>query len=375
MTTTGERRAANGRRARVALVWGLAAFAGLQLGLAVAIPRWLPELRDPFYGYKAARLRERLAVDPRPFTVVMLGSSRTIYGLRAGLLEERLTAALGRPTVVFNFGIFGAGPVTELLTLRRLLAEGLRPDLLLVEVLPALLGTYAGAPLEAHWLPATRLWLREVPVVKRYGFPARELKHAWWQAWPVPWYAHRFAIVSRWFPAWLPSQLRQDWGRGDDPSGWATAARPPRTPEQYQAGVERARQEYHDHLQTFALGGPSCLALHELLALCRQEGIPSALVLMPEGSEFRSWYPPAVWAQIAGFVEMLRQEHGSTVINAREWVPDHAFADTHHLVLEGATLFTERLGREGLPRLLPVSTTSARMVSRRRSEEFCGSPP
>ena len=51
-------------------------------------------------------------------------------------VERELEDVLGRPVVVFNFGLWGAGPGTSLLTLHRLLAEGTRPDLVLIEVLP-----------------------------------------------------------------------------------------------------------------------------------------------------------------------------------------------------------------------------------------------
>ena len=42
--------------------------------------------------------------------------------------------------VVFNYGILGAGPVLELLTLRRLLADGVHPDCIIVEAWPYIIG-------------------------------------------------------------------------------------------------------------------------------------------------------------------------------------------------------------------------------------------
>ncbi len=69
----------------------------------------------------------------------MLGSSRTCHGLAADELHERLSRELGRPVSVVNAGLPGSGPFTELLLWRRLRRDGVRPDLLLVEVLPGLL--------------------------------------------------------------------------------------------------------------------------------------------------------------------------------------------------------------------------------------------
>jgi hypothetical protein len=186
-----------GNVARAALLWGFAAFVALQAGLSVVIERGLPELRDPWYADKAARLRRRARdASVRPLTVVVLGSSRTAYGLRASEMEPGLSRATGRPTVLFNFGMVGAGPLVELVVLRRLLAEGVRPDLLLVEVLPPLFNRRAAA-CDLAQLPAERLWGRELSLITRYGAPRRELRRSWLVACVLPWYAHRRFVPAK----------------------------------------------------------------------------------------------------------------------------------------------------------------------------------
>jgi hypothetical protein len=212
----------------------------LQLGLALAIERWLPELRDPEYGYRLRRLAPRTRPGAgRPFTVVMLGSSRTTWGFKAGRLEHTLAQSLGRPVVVFNFGVTGAGPLLHLLNLRRLLADGVRPDLVLVEILPPLLaGQYPDHELAR--LAVTRLWLRDLRLLERYGARGTGLRAAWWQAWPVPWYAHRFAILSRLAPACLPYQVRMDWAYRIDKSGWVESPVKRSDPDRRREGVARA---------------------------------------------------------------------------------------------------------------------------------------
>ena len=42
----------------------------------------------------------------------------------------------------------------------------------------------------------------------------------------------------------------------------------------------------------------------------------------------------------------LRREWGVPVIDARDWVADKDLWDTHHLLPEGAEVYTDRLGRE-----------------------------
>jgi hypothetical protein len=352
---------------RSALLWGLATFAVLQVGLAVAIEGWLPELRDPSYAYKARRLRRRTGDTHRPPAVVMLGSSRVEHGLRGQLLEEQLQAETGTRPVVFNFGVSGAGPVIELLVLRRLLAEGIRPDLLLVEVLPPFLAGQVHSP-EVDRLTVDRLWLRELPLASRYGRPLAELRAGWWQSWPVPWYSHRFAILTRFAPLFLPGRSPAWTFDLDDESGWAAPAVSTVTPESYRRGLAAAQAEYAPYFIGFRLGGTSCRALRELLDLCRQEQIAAALVLMPEGKDFRDLYPPLAWAEIETFLNGLSWEYGVPLVNAREWVCGEHYSDSHHLLPAGAALFTERLGRECIAPLLAGAGTGRQTVCTSRAE-------
>jgi hypothetical protein len=291
----------------------------------------------------------------------MLGSSRTAFGLKAVELEQQLSDALGQPVVAFNFGIPAAGPVMELLNFKRLLADGIKPDYLLVEVLPPLFCAPRDArsptmeqPVEARWLPADRLWLRELSLLEKQGFPTHELRRAWWKTWPVPAFSHRFAIVSAFFPAWLPWNLRQDWGRGTDDCGWSVPLIKHNTPADRRQAVERARKEYDHYLKDFRLGQTPCNALRELLTECRRQNIPVALVLMPEGPTFQSWYSPRTRRQVEMFLGELKDEYRMPLIDCRNWIAEDGFSDSHHLVIQGAAQFTERLGREVLPLLKPA---------------------
>jgi hypothetical protein len=238
----------------------------------------------------------------------------------------------------------------ELLDLRRLLRAGIRPDLLLVEVLPPFLA--GQAPHELLRLPPSRVWLHEVRALGRFGARVRELRSDWLRAWPIPWYAHRYALVSHFLPAWLPYQYRMDWLYRMDDSGCVGNPPVSVSPEAHQVAVAMARKEYEVYFANFRLEGPSGQALCELLDVCRREKIHAALVLMPEGSDFRSLYPVAIWTQIEAFLSRLKQEQGVSVINAREWIADEGFSDSHHLLARGAEEFSERLGRETLVPLI-----------------------
>ena len=77
-------------------------------------------------------------------------------------------------------------------------------------------------------------------------------------------------------------------------------------------------------------------ALRTSLELCRACGVPAALVLMPEGTDFRAWYPPAVAAALADLLTGLAAEFGVSLIDARPWLSDEAFSDGHHMLPDGA---------------------------------------
>jgi hypothetical protein len=351
------------RASRADVLWSVAAFALLQLGLAVAIEGWLPQMRDPYFAYRAVRLvRRTTAARQRPLTVLMLGSSRVFYGLKAQELEARLSHELSRPVVVFNFGTLGGGPVVNGLHFHRLYSHGVRPDLLLVEVGPSMLSGRDPRPAEAENIRVDRLWLRELRRLKRYNFPAAEMRREWWESWPVPTYSHRFAILSLLDPNLLPAGLRLDAAPHVDDWGWQHPAVTTVSPEHRREWLEINLREQVPRLQSYRLGGPACLALHDLLAFARSNGIGTGVVWMPEPSELRACYSPQAVAQVRAFMARLGREFSAQVTEAREWIADEYFMDGLHLLAGGADLFTERYGREVIrPLLLNAPADTARV--------------
>src|SRR5438034_964854 len=152
-------------RARGGLAWGLACFALLQLALAIDMDRWQPELRDPEFGYKLMRLKERLAEEPGRPLMVVIGSSRAGLGICPEVFSNyRIKDA----PIVFNLAMTGAGPVTELMCLRRLLASGIHPSSIILEVLPPILHQDR-AWSEWVWLDINRLGSQDLPIIRDYA--------------------------------------------------------------------------------------------------------------------------------------------------------------------------------------------------------------
>lgn len=88
-------------------------------------------------------------------------------------------------------------------------------------------------------------------------------------------------------------------------------------------------------------------ALHDLLALCRRERVPAALVVTPESSAFRALSGDHE-GRIMEAVRAAARDFDAPVYDALAWVDDDGFWDGHHLAADGAERYTERFGREAL---------------------------
>jgi hypothetical protein len=334
--------------------WAALFFACLQLGIGVSLDCWLADVRDPEYALKERQLRSRQAEAPDRPLVVMLGSSRTLLGLRAGRLEG------GGGALVYNFGVIGCGPALECVYLRRLLAAGIRPDLLLVEVLPATLNREGDRSLEEDWLDAGRLSPAELALLHSYHSHPDRLLYPWWSAHCLPCLRHQAGLrhrlgLERPAAAW-------------DAHGWLAVA----FGRLKAAGRHRltgtAHRQYEDAVRELHLARGPARALNDLLDRCRNEGIPVALVVMPEAAEFRGFYAPGVRAGLVDYLGNVSRERGVPLIDASTWVGDTGFWDGHHLLPGGAAAFTDRFGHEALGPLLH-SLPARNAEPARRSEE------
>lgn len=333
-------------RARGNLILGVCAFLGIQLFL-FGLLQWREHLRDPIFGDKKRRLEQTLTQYDHPFLLLALGSSRTGMGFHGEMVSNHLTPALGRPVVAFNFGIPAVGPVLQLTYLKRLLAEGVKPNLLLLEVHPAMLTNELGEPIEKRGLFVEQLRLSEIFSIQNYHYLNENAERDWWGANLIPTHGSRFALLGRLLPNWLPGGIRFDWGRRTDPWGWNAASWVNPSRDLREMGIRKAREEYESMLTNLTFESAPIDALRQILAISKTNEIPVVLLLMPEGPLFRSWYPETVTRRLEAFIASLE----TPCINARDWVAEEDFLDSHHLLQTGARHFSEQLGGE-LQRIL-----------------------
>lgn len=339
------------------VVWCLAIVFASQVLFLLGTEGWQPRLGDPEYGRKLARLRARRAERPDAPMLVALGSSRVALGFRAGLLRESRSSSAGAP-LVFNLGIMRCHPVGELLYLRRLLADGVQPDGVLLEIYPPWLSLQA-AEIDDQ-ADVARLRWPELRVLRTYAACPDRLERNWLKTRLSPWASYRFLLMNQMFPTWLESGRRLDlnW-RGLDDWGWVSV-------DHFSGHLDAAAHARALSLIKEGCAGMASLqtsglverAYRSILDLCRERRIAVALLLMPEGSTFRSWYSAASLQEIDRSVRTWASEYGASVIDARLWCADSDFLEDVHLTHGGAVVFTRRLDLEGLPRLIATSRDS-----------------
>jgi hypothetical protein len=359
--------------ARACLLWGLAFFAAAHVGMLIATQSFWPHLRDPEFGYKLSALYRQRAEDPDRPLLVLLGSSRTGQGIRPGVLPELRTSD-GRIPLVFNFSQVGSGPLAELVVLCRLLDAGIRPDWLAVEILPALLGRTVDAFGDVG-TGISRLSWKDVRLLSHYVRDPNTMKHRWFKDQLSPWYAQRFSVMNHYASNCVPWRLRLDHWKQLDRWGWSDIGEDNQPLVLNPTALEVTRNTYYVDLQTLHISSMQDHALHDLIALCRQQGIPLLFYLMPEGTIFRNWYAPAVSTRINDYLTHLSRECNVPIVDLRTWMEDLYFGDSHHLYRQGATLFTRRFGPDVLGCLVQGRLTSLPSLMAPLSDPGVGSQP
>lgn len=315
---------------RSILVWALVWIAGAQFA-TIAVLEWrYPDFLDPKYGCRMRALRSRLQLEPARPLFAVLGSSRAEQGFRPSVLVRSCDRS---NPIFYNLARGGSSPLLYLLTLRRLLADGIRPEMVLVEIFPPALVDEDGG------ISISKPTLRDWPLLRRYSIGPRT-----WAFWLFDrltlWHKYRSGLVAALAPDWLSPQAR--WGehlwdyRGGE---WRVIGNGI-APAERRRLTDDAHSRYFDSLQHFRVSPGPDRALRELLDLCKTKRIAVMLFLMPESRAFRAWYPAEARRRLTDYLLQLRKEHDVPLIDARRWIADGNFADGHHLLEGGAVCFT-----------------------------------
>jgi Protein of unknown function (DUF1574) len=326
------------------VLWTIGSVALMQLALGSIIDVALPTVRDPEFMLLENVLKRRLTEEVGKPTVMVLGSSRVENGFDAKTAAQ----VLDNRALVFNFGIPTSGPLLEKVWLNRLKAHGIKPDMLLIEVIPANFNSTQTPP-DLRSLDGARL-------------TAHELTRFSMQLKSTPGPIGRWAI-GRFLPSYRhQAELRgllavDEHARGErvdeellgiDQFGW----RPLVPPGDFACFKRMAHLQYDACYRDFQLSPEQVNLLRQDITACRKQGIKTGLLLMPEGSEFRKLYSAEMSAAINGMLAQMHEQFQVPIVDARDWMDDACFFDMHHLLWEGAQQFSARLAREALAPML-----------------------
>ena len=323
----------------------------LNLLFALILDHGPPHLRDPEYGLRLTALCQRVKEHPGRPLVVVLGSSRTAQGVRPAVYEQTTTAD---SPLLFNLSQSGGGPVSQLLTLRRLLADGITPAAAVVEFWPPFLrGDLMFR--EQTRIDPKRLRAVDEPTVRQFF----DDPDATWAARNgdsfVPLVAHRRNLLVRFCPDLIPQPERTDlmW-RDVDGWGW-WPGRITATPEQIDKGWHTVEAFYGPLFQTYRIDPTHDRAYRTLLAECRERGSRVTLVRMPETRRFAALQSAESVTLAERYLTDLLAEFPAPVIDGRTWADESNLPDGFHLTQAGAEAFTRRFA-SGLPRATTNST-------------------
>jgi hypothetical protein len=335
------------RRARSALRWGLFAFlAAIAVQTAGFDSR--PDLYDVEYGARLSLLRARQAETPGRPLLLVVGSSRTVMAFAPEKLPPMQTAD-GAEVLPFNFGHFGAGPIQNLMDVSRMLADGVRPRWLFVEMMPTFVAHEGMSFIASH--TASR------------DFPVMHAHMRWHRLYGD--YAMRRLTLAPKFPAELLRDVAPDVAPPPIttpspllPLGGCTFLRDSMSAEEKATKIEITRTAMQNYINHFDVSPVARSTTRLLLDRLRAEGVQAALLLTPEGSMIRGWYPPGGRLALDHFCADMTREYGVPVVDAREWLSDDDLYDFHHPLKSGAHKFTARLGRDVLTPLVATGDTS-----------------
>jgi hypothetical protein len=303
-----------------------------------------PELRDEEYGRRVESLRKRVAENPGRPLVLVIGSSRAAMGICPQAWEDARPGTPHDP-LLFNMSRVGAGPLFNLMTLRRLYTDGIRPHGVLLEYWPPLLDE-EGPFREVARISPAKLSASDRDFIRGFLPQADRFERQMLATHVNPFYAQRTLRMREFVPTWLPRTQRVDAAVHPlDRWGWLPGQdRPALMWESRDAQLMRCEKIYRPHLAALHLDDGADQATRAAIAVAREQGSQVGLIYLPESTEFRAWYTPDSEQLGATYLATVRRELSVPLINARTWLPDESLADGFHATRTGAQELSRRFG-------------------------------
>ena len=311
------------RRARLAVLLFLPAFLLVLAAAWAAAESAVPEITDTDYHIRLRVVRAAATAHPNQPLGIVLGSSRTVWAFQ----PEQLTESSGDVYWV-NASHIGSGPALNRLWLHRLLRDGVRPAVVAVEVMPTFFVKENTRFVSGHFAAADLSLVRPYSD-DGYGYDYYFLRHR----------VTRIADLAR------VTDPYAGWAE-PLPRGGLRALEDDVTPAERAKRTAAAHTANSPQLQSMAVRPGADRALRDTLRQAAEHGVRAVLLRMPEGPTFRGWYDPAALARFDRYVASVAADHGVPVVDARLWLEENDFYDSHHVLRRGAIQFTARFARD-----------------------------
>jgi hypothetical protein len=353
------------QRSRQRLLWAIGLFLAAQLFVGGLFDYAWPLLRSRRMCEVFTKLDQR-ATAPE---IVILGSSRLMGDLDEDELGKCLTrrSRSSRQITAHNAAVEGGDTLLAEHLLREHLRVGVRPTMVILEMSPEFMNWFN----MAYQLNTLRL-LRWEHVPMHLIDAARSQQFLRLvQARFVPLYAHREFLwslaneritqgsISHTFTP-TPRRFQESPLVAEVTAEEELAPLPPLS----QATIDLINHEsaffHRHHLKRFAVSHHQRRALHSIVDLCEQEQMQLILLLPPVTAAQRRGYTGPVDGQFLSFLHEATQDRPCVrILDARDWLPDAAFVDNHHVNQNGAQHFTRRFVEHVLAPTWPKGTTMA----------------
>ena len=312
-------------RSRRIVLSMLCFFALAQVMAGLLFDHVWPEVRFPFLYRQIAKVEAST-----PPTLVCLGSSR--FG--TSLLEEDMNRVL-REAYAFNAAVPAGDPLSSEYVLDQLLAHGIRPRTVVIEILPEALNH------RICWMKShveRQLGWEDLPTHFSEIVRTEQLS-AYCQGRLFPLYAYRRGVFT-----FVSDKVRQAV-RKDQAATWKRALGdiPTLSPQEKQRLTREGLERVTDNLADYDPNGLATDALVRILTRCRAERIEPILVIAPVSSMHRKLYTPEIEYAFQQKVQEICSRFSCACLDCREVIPDEEFYDNHHASRAGGKLFSEWL--------------------------------